>query len=71
LYSEGIQKYNDVMDIHNLERIHKELHQLTFSIVKDKQNQDLEAAKKGLDKLSNVSDQIVEILDILEIRLKE
>ena len=70
LYSQGMDKYKELMDINTLERVHKQLHELTFSIVNDKKENNMPAAKEGLTQLSHISDEIVSILDRLEAKIK-
>jgi methyl-accepting chemotaxis protein len=66
LYATGMDKYKDMSEINTLERVHKHLHSLTHSIVGDKKNNNIEQAKNGLIELSNISDEIVHLLDVLE-----
>ncbi|MDH4262044.1 MAG: CZB domain-containing protein [Spirochaetia bacterium] len=71
LYSTGLEKYKEMREINTLERVHKRLHQLTHTIVDDKKNNKMDIAKEGLHELSNISDEIVGILDQLELNIKE
>ncbi|MDH4200053.1 MAG: CZB domain-containing protein [Spirochaetia bacterium] len=70
LYAEGMEKYKSLLEINTLERVHKNLHALTHSIVDDKKNNKIDAAKAGLDELSGISDEIVGLLDTLELKIK-
>jgi len=66
LYATGMEKYKNINEITVLEQVHKDLHALTHSIVDDKKNNNIDQAKKGLEKLSKISDEIVHLLDVLE-----
>ena len=70
LYSEGINKYSSLGEIHNLETVHKELHQLTFSIVDQKKKGNTGEASALLEQLGEKSEIIVQLLDRLEIKMK-
>jgi len=70
LYATGMDKYKDLMEINTLERVHKKLHELTHSIVRDKKSNNIDGAKEGLNHLSEISDEIVGLLDKLELKIK-
>ena len=70
LYGEGLSKYSSMHEISNLESIHKDLHQLTFNIVDEKKQGNDHQARELLLLLGEKSETIVQLLDQLELKIK-
>jgi len=70
LYSEGMNKYSDLQEMNPLEVNHKELHQLTFQIMREKKSGEIEKARESLKELGDISTEIVSLLDKLELKIK-
>jgi len=70
LYSEGLDKYNKFTEMGNLEKKHAELHRLTFAILEEKKEGDINAATSSLKRLGDLSVEIVSLLDTLEGKIK-
>jgi Chemoreceptor zinc-binding domain len=63
IYAEGLAKYGQVLEMKNLEGVHRELHALVESIVHAKTAGDEAGAEQAYQKLLMLSDRIVSLLD--------
>ncbi|MCD8513733.1 MAG: methyl-accepting chemotaxis protein [Nitrincola sp.] len=65
-YSSGLEKYGHLNDLKLIEKPHEELHAMVREAIKFKDAQDYEGAERCYDRVSEISAQIVELLNRLE-----
>lgn len=66
LYSDGLSNYGHIPQIRNLERVHRQLHELAQEIVRLKQSHQIAAAQQKLIAMQAVSAEIMNLLDQME-----
>jgi len=70
LYSKGLDKYSTMPNMHKLEKIHVELHEITKRIVEHKESLNTPMAENEYSKLEHVSGEIISLLTSIEQEIK-
>ena len=65
-YSEGLAKYGDVPAMREVERPHEELHEMIRTIIEYKERGQMDQAEQAYQYVSNISDEIVRLMDEAE-----
>lgn len=65
-YASGLEKYGHLNDLKAIEKPHEELHAMVRDAIAFKDKGDLDAAERCYDRVSEISAQIVELLNRLE-----
>lgn len=71
LYSEGLKNYKGVPEIHQLERVHTDLHNLVKKVVRLKHGGSQLRAEQEYEKLGALSDEIITLLTVIEQEVKK
>ncbi len=66
IYTEGMFKYGKILEMQELEKIHKLMHSTVNKIVKLKKDGQEAIAYKELDNLADISKQITVLLEAME-----
>lgn len=70
LYGTGLSEYSNLSEIHNLEKVHRHLHETARHIIELKQTHHLPEAQRELVKMQQISNEIITLLDRLERKLQ-
>lgn len=65
-YGEGIKAMGDIIEMRQIEGPHAELHRVIKKIVKHYHSDRKDLAEQGLERVDQISKQIVELLDIIK-----
>lgn len=65
-YSSGLEKYGHLDDLKSIEKPHEELHAMVREAINYKDKGDLESAEQCYDRVSEISAEIVKLLNRLE-----
>lgn len=66
LYSEGLSKYNNSLEIKSLEKAHRQLHQVAKTSLTLKSLGKLESAHQEVDKMEPLCKEIIALLERLD-----
>lgn len=70
IYAEGLEKYGDIPEMRQLEKVHLELHAIVELVVNLKAVGRDEAAERELAKLEPCSQDLLALLDTVEKKVK-
>ncbi len=65
-YSEGLAQYGDIPAMREVERPHEELHEMIRTIIEYKERGQMDQAEQAYQYVSNISDEIVRLMDEAE-----
>lgn len=71
IYGHALTEYGHVSEMHELEKIHAEIHIKARELLELYKDGQLEKARMGLESMEKVADTLVRLLGIIEIKLKE
>lgn len=70
LYSTGLKKFDQIPEMHQLEKAHAELHTKVKRIVKLKHTGQSDLAKQEFKAIVPISDQVISLLGVVERKVK-
>ncbi|WP_084668995.1 CZB domain-containing protein [Spirulina major] len=71
LYSDGLSSYGHFPKMRDLERVHRQLHEMAQEIVTLKQHNQVAAAQQKLIEMQTVSNEILHLLDRVNQKFSE
>lgn len=70
LYSEGLDKYKEIPEMIDLEKVHKDLHTSISKVVELKEKHLIKEARDEYEKMRETSEILIQIIDVLVTKLK-
>ncbi len=71
IYGRALKMYGDIPEMHELEKIHCDIHTCARKLVSLYKSGKPEAARAGLGELENIADNLVKLLSAVEKKLLE
>lgn len=71
LYADGLKRYSEIPEMHQLEKVHEELHATVKRIVEMKSSNNVELAEKEFSKIEKTSQDIISLLNIIEEKVNK
>lgn len=70
IYDYALEKYGDIPEMQDLERVHEKLHQYAFELVRLYKQGEIEKAREGLATMELISSNLMTLLSVVELKLK-
>ena len=70
IYSVGIKRYAHLLSFQELEKEHEIFHQVVKAVVELKERNEIEGARKEYEKMKDLSERILALLDQCEAEIK-
>ncbi|MEO6903373.1 MAG: PAS domain-containing protein [Bacteroidia bacterium] len=71
IYDHSLKKYGHIPEMHDLEKVHTAIHKSAREIITLFKNGNVEDAREGLSNIEQIADQLITLLNIIEVKLKE
>lgn len=71
IYGHALQDYGHIPEMHELEKVHAEIHTSAKDLIELYKRSKVEEARNGLEGMEKIADHLVRLLSIVEIKLKE
>ncbi len=71
IYSHALTDYGYIPEMHELEKVHADIHTSARELIRLYKNGNVEEARKGLEGMEKIADKLVTLLSLVENKIKE
>ncbi len=71
IYGHALKDYGHLAEMHELERVHADIHTAARDLISLYKGGKVEEARKGLGSMEKIADKLVTLLSVVEIKIKE
>ncbi len=71
IYGHALQTYAHIPEMHQMEQVHAQLHIVARKLVEIYKEGNIEEAKKGLDGMEIIADEMIDLLSVVESKVQE
>jgi len=69
IYGHALSSYGQVPEVHELEKVHADIHTVARKLVQLYKDGRIDEARKGLDRMEHIADELISLLQIVEDKL--
>ena len=71
IYNHALQQYNHIPEIHELEKVHADIHTSARELVRLYKENKIEEARNGLEGMEKIADRLIQLLSEAEKKVKQ
>ena len=71
IYSDALQDYGHIPEMHELEKVHAEIHTSARHLIQLYKDGNVEKARSGLETMEKIADHLIQLLSVVEDKLEE